>query len=264
MNNLPTDGKLRDSYKGVPVFQVSDLDYKRSNGKKNKYSRWSSFFEEDSESIGAVKNYSLRNPNSHVILQNSDTGEMKLLRRRYNDMRLKHNRNVKSFAEFVSEATALPNLPTTPIPVSSQAQPPAESGGAQIIPYHPSLFPSGRGVPVEGWNGYDQDGNDVYGIQYPDGTIVVQMGNYYLVVPPWPDQPYYLQMGETGQLEIPDEQEETIPSFNYPIDPGDEEIGGGWYLNPGNYDDGTLGWDVDGDGNYEWIVTPGGEYYYVG
>jgi len=108
MNKLPSKGEITSEYKGLPVFQVSDEEYKSLSRKKNKYERWSTLFDEGSESGDKIKRYSLKHPNSHIILQNSETGDMKLLRRRYDDKRLRHNKKkddakIMSFKEYISE-----------------------------------------------------------------------------------------------------------------------------------------------------------------
>ena len=80
-------------YKGK-VFDVSPDIFKRMQEGKARYSQWSQFIEEEDDSpvVDAIKSYSLRNPTSPVVIQNTDTGERAILRRRTNDSRLKHNR----------------------------------------------------------------------------------------------------------------------------------------------------------------------------
>ena len=80
-------------YKGK-VFEVSPEIFKRMEEGKARYSQWSQFIEEEDDSpvVDAIKSYSLRNPTSPVVIQNTDTGERAILRRRTNDSRLKHNR----------------------------------------------------------------------------------------------------------------------------------------------------------------------------
>ena len=80
-------------YKGK-VFEVSPEIFKRMEEGKARYSKWSQFIEEEDYSpvVDAIKSYSLRNPTSPVVIQNTDTGERAILRRRTNDSRLKHNR----------------------------------------------------------------------------------------------------------------------------------------------------------------------------
>ena len=80
-------------YKGK-IFDVPSEIFKRMQEGKARYSQWSKFIEEEDDSpvVDAIKSYSLRNPTSPVVIQNSDTGERAILRRRTNDSRLKHNR----------------------------------------------------------------------------------------------------------------------------------------------------------------------------
>lgn len=72
---------------GNPRFRIPNKLYNRLRSKKKrKFGR----FEE--ELPNTVRSYSLRNPNKPVVIQDEDSGELSLYRRRYNDQRLKHNR----------------------------------------------------------------------------------------------------------------------------------------------------------------------------
>ena len=77
------------------VFKIPSSMFKRMKEGRERYSRWSDYIEEDGDSdhIIAIKNYSLRNTTSPVVVQDAETGERAILRRRYNDSRLKHNRS---------------------------------------------------------------------------------------------------------------------------------------------------------------------------
>lgn len=86
MNNLPKKHDLVSEYKGVKVFQISAEEFEATTNRR-KYQRWN-----ESDSFVAIKRYSLKNPTSPVIVQNEETGEMKLVRRKMNDGRLRHNR----------------------------------------------------------------------------------------------------------------------------------------------------------------------------
>ena len=81
-------------YKGK-VFKIPSSMFRRMKEGRERYSRWSDYIEEDGDSdhITAIKNYSLRNTTSPVVVQDAETGERAILRRRYNDSRLKHNRS---------------------------------------------------------------------------------------------------------------------------------------------------------------------------
>ena len=80
-------------YKGK-VFEVSPEIFKRMEEGKARYSKWSQFIEEEDDSpvVDAIKSYSLRNPTSPVVIQNTDTGERAIISRRTKDSRLKHKR----------------------------------------------------------------------------------------------------------------------------------------------------------------------------
>lgn len=90
MNNLPKKGKIVSEYNGVKVFTVSSEEFERFSGRR-KFERWSKTLGE-SPNLGIIKSYSHKNPHLPIIVQNGDTGEMKMIRRRLNDQRLKHNR----------------------------------------------------------------------------------------------------------------------------------------------------------------------------
>ena len=84
--------EMVDTYKGHPVFRVSEAEFSNCNRKRDKGERWNKFFEGESEIGSKVRRYSLRNPNKPIYVQNEKTGEIKKLRRRMNDQRLKHNK----------------------------------------------------------------------------------------------------------------------------------------------------------------------------
>ncbi len=86
MNNLPKKHDLVSEYKGTKVFQISAEEFE-ATANRRKYQRWT-----ESDAFVAIKRYSHKNPGKPVIVQNEDTGEMKLVRRRMNDGRLRHNR----------------------------------------------------------------------------------------------------------------------------------------------------------------------------
>ena len=86
MNDLPKKHDLVSEYKGTKVFQISAEEFEATTNRR-KYQRWT-----ESDAFVAIKRYSHKNPGKPVIVQNEDTGEMKLVRRRMNDGRLRHNR----------------------------------------------------------------------------------------------------------------------------------------------------------------------------
>tara|TARA_R100000426_G_C4816798_1_gene108774 strand:- start:138 stop:923 length:786 start_codon:yes stop_codon:yes gene_type:complete len=77
------------------VFELPNDIFKRLKEGHPRFSRWSDYIQEDGDAnhIDSIKNYSLRNPRSPVVIRNEETGEMAIMRRRTNDHRLKHNRS---------------------------------------------------------------------------------------------------------------------------------------------------------------------------
>ena len=88
--------QFRTEYCGHPVFKVSEGEFGKCKTRRAKGERWNKFFEDDSPNYGAIRKYSLRNPNKPIVLQNELNGEMSIYRRRMNDGRLKHNRRNKN------------------------------------------------------------------------------------------------------------------------------------------------------------------------
>ena len=76
---------------GHPVFIVSVDEFTKCKSKRNKFERWSRFFDPKSTSGRKIKEYSHKNPSKPIVLQCSQTGELIYLRRRLNDSRLRHN-----------------------------------------------------------------------------------------------------------------------------------------------------------------------------
>jgi hypothetical protein len=81
-------------YKGK-VFEVPSHIFRRLKEGHPRYSRWADYIheEDDANFIDTIKNYSMRNPRSPVVIRNEENGEMAIMRRRTNDARLKHNRS---------------------------------------------------------------------------------------------------------------------------------------------------------------------------
>lgn len=92
---FPRHSGLVKEYKGAKVFQVSPDVYEKVTGRA-KGDRWNKTLPEDMDGISVIRQYSLRNPNKPIVIQNSATGDMKYLRRRLNDQRLKHNKKGRS------------------------------------------------------------------------------------------------------------------------------------------------------------------------
>ena len=82
------------NYKGKK-FKVSPHIFRRFEEGHARYNRWDSYIEEEDDSpiIDSIKKYSLRNPTKPVVIENCESGEVVILRRRTNDARLKHNRS---------------------------------------------------------------------------------------------------------------------------------------------------------------------------
>ena len=61
---------------------------------RTKYESWGSYIQEegDEEVVTSIRKYSLRNSRSPVVIQNTETGERAILRRKHSDNRLRYNR----------------------------------------------------------------------------------------------------------------------------------------------------------------------------
>ena len=81
-------------YKGK-VFEVPSHIFRRLKEGHPRYSRWADYIheEDDANFINLIKDYSMRNPRSPVVIRNEEDGDMAIMRRRTNDARLKHNRS---------------------------------------------------------------------------------------------------------------------------------------------------------------------------
>ena len=80
---------------GSKVFEVSTDEFAKCIKGRKKFERWERYFNTESENGKKIKSYSLRNPNSPIIIKDSKTGDMMFLRRRMNDQRLGHNRKLR-------------------------------------------------------------------------------------------------------------------------------------------------------------------------
>mgnify|MGYP003122231734 FL=1 len=81
-------------YKGK-VFEVPSHIFRRLKEGHPRYTRWADYIheEDDANFIDIIKNYSMRNPRSPIVIRNEEDGDMAIMRRRTNDARLKHNRS---------------------------------------------------------------------------------------------------------------------------------------------------------------------------
>ena len=81
-------------YRGK-VFEVPSHIFRRLKEGHPRYSRWADYIheEDDANFINLIKDYSMRNPRSPVVIRNEEDGDMAIMRRRTNDARLKHNRS---------------------------------------------------------------------------------------------------------------------------------------------------------------------------
>ena len=77
------------------IFDVSPAMFERMSKGRTKYESWGSYIQEegDEEIVNSIRKYSLRNSRSPVVIQNAETGERAMLRRRHSDNRLRYNRN---------------------------------------------------------------------------------------------------------------------------------------------------------------------------
>jgi hypothetical protein len=89
------------------VFEVSPEEFERCSCSKKKFEKWNKFFDEDSETGSSIKNYSHRNPEKGIILRNSETGQTMMLRRRWSDQRLTHNRKAKLLTQSRNDVFSL-------------------------------------------------------------------------------------------------------------------------------------------------------------
>lgn len=81
------------------VFEVSPEEFEKCTCAKKKFEKWNKFFDEDSETGTSIKKYSHHNPEKGIILRNSETGQTMMLRRRWSDQRLTHNRKAKMLVQ---------------------------------------------------------------------------------------------------------------------------------------------------------------------
>lgn len=76
------------------VFELPPELYKRLKKGRKKYESWNQYIEEDGDEqhISAMRTFSLKNSGRPIVIQNTETGERAMLRRRYSDNRLQYNR----------------------------------------------------------------------------------------------------------------------------------------------------------------------------
>ena len=76
------------------VFEIPPALFDRMKKGRRKFESWGGYIEEEGDEtfVSDIKTYSLRNNGRPVIIQNSDTGERAMLRRKQGDNRLKYNR----------------------------------------------------------------------------------------------------------------------------------------------------------------------------
>jgi len=76
------------------VFEIPPALFDRMKKGRRKFESWGGYIEEEGDEtfVSDIKLYSLRNNGRPVIIQNSDTGERAMLRRKQGDNRLKYNR----------------------------------------------------------------------------------------------------------------------------------------------------------------------------
>ncbi len=95
--NTPLFKKNRKELKKFKgkIFDVSPAMFERMNKGRTRYESWSSYIQEEGDEavVNDIRRYSLRNSKSPVVIQNTETGERAMLRRRHSDNRLRHNRN---------------------------------------------------------------------------------------------------------------------------------------------------------------------------
>ncbi len=77
------------------IFDVSPAMFERMSKGRTKYESWNSYIQEEGDEsvVNDIRRFSLRNSRSPVVIQNTETGERAILRRRHSDNRLRYNRN---------------------------------------------------------------------------------------------------------------------------------------------------------------------------
>ena len=77
------------------IFDVSPAMFERMSKGRAKYESWNSYIQEEGDEsvVNDIRRFSLRNSRSPVVIQNTETGERAILRRRHSDNRLRYNRN---------------------------------------------------------------------------------------------------------------------------------------------------------------------------
>ena len=76
------------------IFDVSPAMFERMSKGRTKYESWNSYIQEEGDEsvVNDIRRFSLRNSRSPVVIQNTETGERAILRRRHSDNRLRYNR----------------------------------------------------------------------------------------------------------------------------------------------------------------------------
>ena len=77
------------------IFDVSPAMFERMSKGRAKYESWNSYIQEEGDEsvVNDIRRFSLRNSRRPVVIQNTETGERAILRRRHSDNRLRYNRN---------------------------------------------------------------------------------------------------------------------------------------------------------------------------
>ena len=77
------------------IFDVSPAMFERMSKGRAKYESWNSYIQEEGDEsvVNDIRRFSLRNSRSPGVIQNTETGERAILRRRHSDNRLRYNRN---------------------------------------------------------------------------------------------------------------------------------------------------------------------------
>ena len=72
--------RKRDKFAGCEVFEVTPEEYSKCVRGRTRYERWSKKL--NMEESDDIRSYAHKNPNSSIIVKNSQTGEMSYLMKR--------------------------------------------------------------------------------------------------------------------------------------------------------------------------------------
>ena len=105
---MPDGPVLKRKRRKMKRFTISSEEFCNCKRGKPKFERWNKYINMESDIGKQIKAYSLKFPGEGIMVEDETTGETVIIRRRWDDMRLKHNLNLKDITEEVfEEADAL-------------------------------------------------------------------------------------------------------------------------------------------------------------